>query len=791
MDYLLYNIKNKTIQLYPEKDVIDKLYFLEATIPTHSQLKTYNGTNKKILTIIKKPDPIEKIRKDISKIDYKIPLYDVNTKNLYIINRDNVYHYVTYLSYRFPDEYLIKNLIKKKNKLESKIKQLTKISKETTSTAENLSAFEKEYTQKYSKDILVKREYHKLTLMLEFLESFDLETLRNTYVKTFYYYANEVGKNITVCTRPSFMSHFKHIKPYYSRSELINLGLNLELIKPSNEYYDSKKIMELCEIIRENDIKAETIMEHQKYIASHNKIGLVQYYSQQGSYFMNQYMRGFVKYHYKNTLLEDNIKSMWELINDAPEFDKSYILYRFISNDEYLRHLKIGDTFTDPSFISTTRDPFYRSDIYKFGFILIKIKIPKDQRGVALCIESYSHFPEEEEILLSPLSMLKLDKKDENAVYYHTDNIFSSQVKTRYEFTYVGKKEISFIEKPLYATDNQTIDFLHIDKPDALTMKEKIRYFVDHYVNPMYQYKTKIGKHTFDIMTEWYDSTGAYKEFYAVKTNDGFCMYTLVNNYISFMIELGDEVNEIFMYVNFYFRYSSVSIDKKYDDKEFIDFISQVAYYFGIHNVVIYCEYESCDISGDSIKSTNDDMIGGNNCIDFKLYLKNKIKKYNNDKIKINISELKPQFSYYELDRLRTVDPLLKVLDKNDHDEIYQIYIKTYKPFVDKSKLNLVDFYLWMIENHCESLDMFIDKFSRFYNQNNPFDNDFYILDASTYLYNNGMIDEIPFVADQSVDQSADKLSTDEKTKDMPKNEYRLQISRGVRSIRGMRDIKK
>ena len=38
------------------------------------------------------------------------------------------------------------------------------------------------------------------------------------------------------------------------------------------------------------------------------------------------------RYKYKNDYLESLIKPMWELIKNAPEFDKKYTLYRFIKN---------------------------------------------------------------------------------------------------------------------------------------------------------------------------------------------------------------------------------------------------------------------------------------------------------------------------------------------------------------------------------------------------------------------------------------------------------------------------
>jgi hypothetical protein len=150
------------------------------------------------------------------------------------------------------------------------------------------------------------------------------------------------------------------------------------------------------------------LINHQNYIVENDMVGLVQYYTIQGSYFMNQYMRNMTRYEYKNEYLEENIKKMWKLVLNAPKFDNEYILYRFVETDEYISNLKIGDIYMDNGFMSTTRDPFYRNDLYKFGFILIKIKIPKGIKGVGLCLEMLSHFPEEEEIILPPLTELKL-----------------------------------------------------------------------------------------------------------------------------------------------------------------------------------------------------------------------------------------------------------------------------------------------------------------------------------------------------------------------------------------------
>ena len=395
-DYLLYYKKDKTIKETKYEDVLGNLYELHAVVPTEENIKEYikKGTNKKIkdyLASKNQSEIIDEIKKSISQIDNKIPLYDAYKKNLFIVSKENVYKRVIYQSYRFPDKTLIEILKKKKKELEPLIAKLKKKTDKEKTLKEYAKSEKIEY-ELIHKEISLQTEHHKLDLMLEFLKSFDIDILETTYVKVFYFYANEVGKDITVCSRPSFMPHFTHLIPYYTRSEIINLALNMELIKPNDKYYDKEEVMKLCEKVTGNDISADTIMKHQEHIIKHNKIGVIQYYSLQGSYFMNQYLRNLVNYEYKNELLEGVIKSTWELIIDAPEFDKEYTLYRFIHDDSYLKHLNIGDKFVDPSFISTTRDPFYKSDTYKFGFILIKIRIPPNVKGVGLCLESYYIF---------------------------------------------------------------------------------------------------------------------------------------------------------------------------------------------------------------------------------------------------------------------------------------------------------------------------------------------------------------------------------------------------------------
>lgn len=752
MSIILYNNKNNTLDIYNDDNILDELYEQKLFVPNEKQINDYikqtkTKTNKEIILFFKNDikKGINKIKKYISKIKYKIPLYDIYNKNLYLITKENVYNRVVYHHYRFPDEQLLNYLVNKKKKIKEQISD--------------------------GGDVLLIRENNKIGLIIDFLNQFNLRILEETYIYVFYNYSNEVGKNITLCTRPSFMNHFYHVMPYYTRSELINMGLNMELIKSNDVVYDKEKIKSLCNKIREHDITADIILSHQDHIIKGGGIGMVQYYSLQGSFFINQYLRGFTKYPYRNKLLETSIKFLWELVNNSPQFDKSYILYRFIKQDDHIRHLQVGDTYIEKSFISTTRDPFYRSDIYKFGFVLIKIKVPKNVKGVGLCVETFSHFPAEQEIILPPFTKLKLVRKDRNTPYYHTDKVEESKIETRYEFEYVGNSNVVFENRQPFEEKKYDfpIDFLQINGSESLTLNERISYFINEYVNPLYQFKTVIGDKIYTIIMEWYDSTDAYKDFYAVRTNNGLSMYTIIENYVSFVIELGENNYGTFMYANYYFRYSLMSQTSTIDTKHFIDFLSKISYYFKIKNVNLYSDYVLCDSKFNKQENIYNNIYKhGNYILDYYIYLKQNKKKYQG----FDTLEIKPKFSYYDLDRLKTSSPTL-ILEKSDRDELYQLYNKGFK--LSGYNDTISDFFLWIVENYCVFMKYLIAKMERLYPRNNPFNTDYYILDGHLYLYNRELINNY---ITSTIDQQIDDTNINIYNTNLPKNNYRLNFGR-------------
>jgi hypothetical protein len=787
MSVIMFDIKRDALVHVELIGLLDKLYHLEIRVPTVKDVKNYMVKNTDDITKYFNEGietGIRKIKKTISKIDEKIPLFDIYTMNIYLIDRTQIYDKIMIENNRFPDQRVVDALRKRSDDLSKQHDKISKdievFEKKMKSNGNILTVSKEEYQAFQDKKINIVRTYEKINLGLSFLDSFILSVLETTYMRALYMYTTELGENLTFCGRPSFTYRARHLTPYYTRSEVINLAKNMGIVKSKTEYDTQAKIDKLCRRIAENDINANILIEHQTHIVKNKMLGLVQYYSLQGSYFMNQYLRGTVDYDYKNPYIESLIEPMIKLIHTAPKFDKNYILYRFIQTDEHLSHLTVGDVYTEKGFTSTTRDPFYQSEDYKFGWILLKIKLPSSQRGIALCIETISHFPKEQEIILTPNTQFKLISKDDHSVYYHIDPKIGNKIKGIYEFEVIGRSEIIMPDRMIYETTQEPIDFLKIKKIDALTIEEKIHRFINHYVNPMHQFEVVIGDKKLTVMSEWYDGTGVYKKYYALTSKNGYSLYTLYKNHLLFIIELGQEYNSSRMFVNFHVKYTTLDRDNEIGSENFLKFIASIAYYFDIESVVLYADYVSCDYvmsnkeRFDTIEGTKSiRMFGGTYCVDFYDYLKHGKKKYSD--LNILGTELMPQFKYHMIDLIKKIKPdlILHKFDvkKKTYDKLYQIYDQTYKPFVPEINNTLDNFYIWITENHCFLLNELIEQFNSIpeYITDNPFQTDYYIFNAVQYLYNKSMIKYIPMSVNDVVTDNAII-----KTKGVRINRYRL-----------------
>lgn len=790
MSVIMYNVASQTMVYENTTDVLTKLYELKVRVPTVDDVKKYIKKHSKKSAKEKNDNineitdilhffgsdiekGIKKIKKALSKIDNKLPLYDAYTGNLYLVERKNIYDRIMYKNYRFPNEELLEILQQKKEVLENEILNITSDSLSDNESKIDITKMEKEKYQNFQRKKMLTRSHHKIEQNMWFIDSFVLSILHNTFVNTLYSYSNEIGKNLTMCERPSFTIQFKHVIPYYTRDEIINIALNMGKIKSDKTYYDETKVRELCKTIRDNDVNAKNLLEHQVHIIKNKMIGLVQYYSLQGSYFINKYLRGHTEYAHKNEYLENHIEHMWKLVLDAPEFDKQYIVYRFVQTDDFISHLHIGDEYTERGFMSTTRNPFYQNETYKFGWILMKIKLPANEKGCALCIETISAFPKEEEIILPPNTKLRLLRKDDKSIYYHIDKSISKKVRTMYEFEVIGRSKVHLPERPMQSEKYIPIDFLKIDKIKSITLEEKIHNFHSRYVNDMGLFKAIIGEKEFIVKAEWFDSSTVYKNFYYLSTKNGFMLYAMFNNQLLFMIELGVQYNVPCMFVNYYIKYAAVDRDKIIGSENFITFVASIAHYFEIPIVVLYTDYASCDYNNSIDEETKlTRFYGGTYCVDFYDYIKSGIKKYADVGV-LNV-ELIPKFRYHQLDVLKKIipDTIITRTDENKTDDrIYQIYTKTYKDYVPEINNTLANFYTWIVENQCFLLNELIEKFKNIpqYATDDPFQNDFYMFNAIAYLYNRNKISSIPISFNEL---TIDSLNLKAKNDSM--NRYRI-----------------
>ena len=446
-------------------------------------------------------------KKKLSKYDEYIPMYDIYSEKIYPISKKNLYQRLINNHYRFINQEI-------KDWINNKLK---------------------------------KNKSELLRYNLDIIENYDLEILYDTSIKTLYKNTSELGLQISICKRNSFNKYFFHNKPYYSRDELINLGLNMQVIKEKDldkiDISDTKVHYQICKQISSNDVSYQEIFNHTKFIIDNKLISLITFYSFMGSYYMNNLLRNEIipdksNPYYKMTKILSN------KILECPPVDKEYYIYRFIWDDFFIRNLKIGEIFIDKGFISTTRDPFYSSqNEIKFGIVLAKIKInPKTAK--CLLIENLSLFPKEEEILLIPNSKLKLVSKDENFKYYHVNKNYQKNITKKYEFELIGNnynKETfdtkDDIDKKTYIdlitdSNNKILDEINSlgetnDKIGIINNfikkyklnNEKIKF--DNYIDIKWYSKHLEQTRKYRIFYHWFDGTDSYDLFYQNKNKDG------------------------------------------------------------------------------------------------------------------------------------------------------------------------------------------------------------------------------------------------------------------------------
>lgn len=693
-------------------ELIKLLYNGDAKYIPDKLLKKYNLSE----------DYNQYLKKIISTYDLRIPLYDIETNNIYLVFKENVYPRIYRDNYRMLSQDFLEDVSKLKHNMSEKDKNNVRI-----------------------------------------MKLYDMKRLKKTYM-TIFYESFVINEFITSCKRPSYSSGLEHITPYYTIKELYYLARDWNLTASKN-ITDEHEIKKLCKSISQYDIPAETLMDHQEYIYDSKMIGLVKHYSLFGSFYMNKYLRGhnchpnknFVSKNtsgFRNILVEKHIEIMSDLMLNAPKFKNDHTVYRFIESDRFLSKIKIGDVYTDNSFMSTTRNPFYVQENYMFGYILMKIKLPKNIKGIGLCIESYSNFSNEEEIILPPFTKLRLDRVvDEGETDPHY-TILNKKVIKKYEFTWIGSE---FLEKKFELfvdgtiADIPLIDFRNlIDNYNIqlTTISDRLHHFIKNYCNINNQFKTKIGGIEYIFMIDSYDSSSVYKKFFYYEVRDGLIMYSYHPKYgnINIMIELGTT-----LHVNYYFKYAVTDTNQllALNRKEWIEWFSYLSFVIGARDVVVHPSYSLSYSMKDPKKITFKEKQMSTRYTflkDVYEYLKNGTRFYDD-----NDGALIPEFDYYQLDYLGDINPS-KYININDKGELYSILIES-------NVRTMKDFYIYLVEyqpKHLNKLNEIIDKI--YLDRDNPFNNINYRLEPWRFLYNNSIINYTPSEKEFLVKGSFKKL---------------------------------
>ena len=700
---MLLNINNKLVDI-KESDILYNLYYNLAELPAKSK------------------DDNNNIKDKISKIDNLIPLYDIFSKNIYLIKPEDIYDKIINLFYRPLTEELYNYL-------------------------KSIKTSDKSLQEKIKKN-------------LSFMNNFNLKILEETYIKTFYYQSNKIGKNFTLCIKPSFLP-FVNINPYYNRDELINLGLNLKIIKNDDTIYNKEKLELLCDKVSNLDIDSDTLLNHYLFIQENNLNYYIKYFSFMGSYQMNYYIRNVC---IKDRFIEKNIENFYKIISKSPSFNNSYYVYRLIEDDEYLQHLKVGGYFYDTAFVSTSRNPFfYNPSSNSFGWILLKIKLPKNIEGVGLCIENYSLFPEEYEIILNPCK-LKLISKN-NSIYYHTDKRAQKSITTIYEFEYVNSIKINL--NKLTQNYDQELDVPFIDLFDTTIDGNEIDEKFDNFnnmlslVNTSRRFYTEINGKQILLQVNSMNDKRIYEKFFFLQKklyNDDDIIEELYitlqdenTGEILLMIEIKDVIS-----VNYLQKFTGCM--NEFNDKDLLELISGISKMFNTYAVIIHPNFKpfSSFVKVDpneykfvidnitdyySIKKLSNDIMIFNN--DLMTYLISKKDRFSNVNVKLN-------YKKYLLDKLKQV----KINDVFNQEN-YEIYTLIKK---EKNLIYLSDLLIFFFKNYFYLLDKVINQINIYFNDTIIINKLFYYFDVGNYLLENEKINYNINYDDKLLDNYINKL---------------------------------
>lgn len=520
-----------------DKTLIDKIYLLKVKLKSKK----------------------EKVK--LSEYEEYIPMYDIYTEKIYPIYKLNLHYRIFVNHFRFINDNIydwITNLYNK-NK-----------------------GTDKETFFKYNLDIL---------------DNYIIDILIDTSYKTLYKFSPELGLAVSICKRNSFHPYIYHLKPYYSRIELIKLGQNMKLLGSNLDINnldikylsDNQLQYNICKLVSKNDVSFEEIKRHHSYIHDNKLTSWICYYTYYGSYVYNRLLR-FNDSTLLTPVLSHGLINILNHAKNTPPLDKRYNMYRFVKNDSFLANLNVGDIFVDTGFMSMTRDPFYKpGEMGSFGLILVKIIIPPNIKGVGIFLENYSLFPLEQEFLIFPNSKFRVISKEDKFKYYHTTEKFEKKIISQYEIEFLnsdphGYKTIKNIIKIHNNTHIYTLKDIKIHGIDRISLiKDFIKkYSHNNIINIGY------NKKVYSFHHNYFDIRASFEHVYYNNYSCGF-IFIIFNTegYPELNIEMGNDMMVNYLNSKYYSNnYAKIDIDQ-------INLIYELGLLFNYETCKIYHTFRS------------------------------------------------------------------------------------------------------------------------------------------------------------------------------------------------------
>jgi hypothetical protein len=511
--------------------------------------------------------------------------------------------------------------------------------------------------------------------------SINEKEIKNRFYTKIFEQHPKLGKEITFCEKKSFLYFINYNNnPYYTSSELQkkNIFFNINL-------KDNKKI---CDKLQGIELSKKDLQNSYDFLVKSKYDKIVKYYTFVGASNINEYLRENIEY--VDSIDKSIILKLDNAIKESPKINKDIVVFRFLSDDTFLNLEMKNKVFIEKGFMSTTRNPMMKHAQLNFGNIIMRIFISKKYSNNYLSVESLSLFPDEQEIILDRGSKLKLKK------IHSIDNI------KIYDFDYIG------ISKKIDLNTNDNINIIDLK---YFTNNQNLNSLYNDWNSYYNLINLKIDDKEYLFKFGYLEDDPVLNKFYHFDNNILYMYLLSEEGDIDLFIEITNDS----IFINNFFKYFGYKNNTSINDymKIYKKLIGMLSLSFNIDNVFI----NSMQISGYLLKKET--YSNNQICIDYYNYLMNTKK--------ILPSYLKNTFSVYYLNYL-----IKKKIDKNILYEFPSL-----KLFCENNEITTLKIlFIKIVELHPSLMIDFYHMITYYFDTfNNPFSNDYFILNIKKMLF--------------------------------------------------------